>query len=154
MADIMENAMPVETKSSAGQRTFSRSVGARNPTTESASDPNEASGLEIRLFGPLEVRVNGAPLPHLRSRKGLWLLALLALRGERVVDRDWLAGMLWPDCDEAHGRRSLRQSLFDLRQALGPEAWRLKSDPRAGVKIRPKSEASTKTKEDDENGND
>ena len=35
--------------------------------------------LEIRLFGPIDVRVCGQPL-RLRSRKGLWLLALLALR--------------------------------------------------------------------------
>src|SRR5437660_10031797 len=85
----------------------------------------EASGLEIRLFGPMEVRIGPRPLPRLRSRKGLWLLALLALRGGQDVDRGWLSATLWPDCDEAHGRRSLRQSLHDLRLALGPEAARL-----------------------------
>ena|SRR5579871_5284307 len=40
--------------------------------------------LEIRLFGPIDVRVCGQPLPRLRSRKGLWLLALLALRNGRA----------------------------------------------------------------------
>jgi predicted ATPase/DNA-binding SARP family transcriptional activator len=73
----------------------------------------------------MEVRVGGSPLPRLRSRKGLWLLALLALRAGKSVDREWLAAVLWPDCDEAHGRRSLRQSLHDLRLALGAEAQRL-----------------------------
>src|SRR5438874_11468123 len=88
--------------------------------------PGEAaSGLEIRLFGPMEVRIGPDLLPHLRTRKGLWLLALLALRAGRPVERGWLAGTLWPDCDEAHALRSLRQSLHDLRLALGPEAWRL-----------------------------
>src|SRR5439155_24747053 len=78
--------------------------------------------------GPMEVRVGSLPLPHLRSRKGLWLLALLALRRGRDVDREWIAGTLWPDCDEPHGRHSLRMTLCDLRNALGPEAWRLTSD--------------------------
>src|SRR5712691_2958049 len=36
--------------------------------------------LEVLMFGPFEVRLHGAPLPRLRSRKGHWLLALLALR--------------------------------------------------------------------------
>ena len=94
-------------------------------------DPREAldsAGFEIRLFGPMEVRVGGSPLPRLRSRKGMWLLALLALRAGRDVDRTWLAGTLWPDCEEEDARRSLRQSLHDLRAALGPEAWRLQSN--------------------------
>jgi predicted ATPase/DNA-binding SARP family transcriptional activator len=94
-----------------------------------AFPPGEAApGLEIHLFGPLEVRLGPSPLPRLRSRKGVWLLALLALRAGRHVERGWLAGTLWPECDEAHGRLSLRQSLYDLRLALGPEAWRLKGE--------------------------
>jgi hypothetical protein len=31
--------------------------------------------LELKLFGPFGVQVNGQPLPRLRSRKGQWLLA-------------------------------------------------------------------------------
>src|SRR5688500_1421769 len=77
-----------------------------------------ASGLQMRLFGALDVRVGGRPMPRLRSRKGHWLLALLALRAGRDVDRTWLAGTLWPEDAEADGRRSLRQSLHDLRLAL------------------------------------
>src|SRR5207248_6513460 len=98
------------------------SASQRNP------GPDALSGLELRLFGPIEVRVGSYPLPHLRSRKGPWLLALLALRGGRDVDRDWIAGTLWPDCEESHGRHSLRQTLCDLRNALGAEARRLTSD--------------------------
>jgi predicted ATPase/DNA-binding SARP family transcriptional activator len=82
----------------------------------------------LRLFGPMEVRIGDLPLPRLRSRKGSWLLAILALRGGRPVDRDWLAGTLWPDSDEVHARRSLRQTLHDLRNALGNESERLASD--------------------------
>ena len=88
--------------------------------------PGEAEpSLEIRLFGSMEVRIGPRPLPRLRSRKGLWLLALLALREGRSVERSWLAGTLWPDCSEARALRSLRQSLHDSRLVLGPEAGRL-----------------------------
>src|SRR5262245_61895327 len=97
--------------------------------TAAAPLPGEAeAGLEIRLFGRLEVRVASQPLPRLRSRKGLWLLALLALRGGQDLDRDWVAASLWPDDDAPHGRHSLRQSLYDLRRARGPEAARLVSE--------------------------
>lgn len=60
--------------------------------------------LEVRLFGPMRVSICGAPMPRLRSRKGLWLLALLALRDGRDVDRGWIAGTLWPESDEARSR--------------------------------------------------
>lgn len=101
-----------------------------SPSTSGAkvSVPGTAVGLEIRLFGSMEVRVGGHPMPRLRSRKGLWLLALLALRAGRDVDREWLAGTLWSDCRDDAARRSLRQSLHDLRCALGPEAGRLSCD--------------------------
>ncbi|MBC7806561.1 MAG: tetratricopeptide repeat protein [Akkermansiaceae bacterium] len=81
--------------------------------------------LRMQLFGTMEVRVGGEPMPRLRSRKGLWLLALLTLRAGRDVERDWLAGVLWPEHRDDAARRSLRQSLHDLRSALGPEATRL-----------------------------
>ncbi len=83
--------------------------------------------LEIHLFGPFEVRRNGSPLPRLRSRKGPCLLALLALRHGGAVERGWVAGTLWPDSPELPARANLRNSLTDLRQALGPEADRLRS---------------------------
>src|SRR5438045_511765 len=75
--------------------------------------------LTIHLFGPFEARVNGVHLPRLRTRKGQWVLALLALRHGRDVERSWLAGTLWPDSDELRAHQSLRMALSDLRRALG-----------------------------------
>jgi DNA-binding SARP family transcriptional activator len=92
-----------------------------------ADGPVILSPLSICLFGPFETRVNGALLPRLRSRKGQWLLALLALRAGREVQRTWLVGMLWPESSEAAALASLRSSLKDLRRALGAEAARLHS---------------------------
>src|SRR5262249_20232786 len=66
-------------------------------------------------------------LPRLRSRKGYRLLALLVLRGDRPVERAWLAGVLWPDHSELRAFANLRESLKDLRRALGSAAARLRS---------------------------
>lgn len=71
------------------------------------------------MFGPMAVTVDGSPLPPLRSRKGLHLLALLALRANREVSRDWIAGTLWPENDESQALAYLRQNLSELRRALG-----------------------------------
>jgi len=107
----------------------------RVPETGRQDSIEATEGLVIRLLGPMEVRVGGDAIPQLRTRKGLWLLALLALRANRDVDRAWLAGMIWPDYEEADARRSLRQSLHDLRTALGSESWRLRSASRRVVRL-------------------
>lgn len=94
------------------------------------------TGFSLRLFGPLDVRLSGEPLPRLRSRKGQWLLALLALRHNAEVSRSWLAGLLWPESAEPQALASLRNSLMDLRRAMGPEAHRLQSPSPATLRLR------------------
>src|SRR5438105_2688632 len=86
-----------------------------------------ASGLSIRLFGPFDPRVDGQPLPRLRSRKVAWLLTLLTLRQGQQVHRDWLMDTLWPDSLEIQASSNLRQCLVNLRRVLGNEAGRLKT---------------------------
>lgn len=83
--------------------------------------------LVIRLFGAMEVKRQGRPLPPLRARAGRWLLALLALQHDRDVERDALAALLWPDSSEEQAAYNLRRNLTDLRRALGPDAARLRS---------------------------
>jgi DNA-binding SARP family transcriptional activator len=78
--------------------------------------------LGVRLFGPLQVSVGGQPLLPLRSRRGRELLALLALRAGREVERAWLADMLWPESAPSQAFYNLRRCLSDLRHALGPHA--------------------------------
>jgi len=62
-----------------------------------AGSERVASRLTIRLLGPLDMWVGERPLAPLHSRKESWALALLILRHPRPVERDWLAGTLWPD---------------------------------------------------------
>jgi DNA-binding SARP family transcriptional activator len=85
------------------------------------------SPLAIRLFGPFHVSVRGRPLPDLHSRYGHALLALLTLHHGAEVDRRWLAGQLWPQSLEPRALANLRNTLANLRGALGPEAARLRS---------------------------
>ncbi|HLV78990.1 MAG TPA: BTAD domain-containing putative transcriptional regulator, partial [Chthonomonadaceae bacterium] len=94
-----------------------------------------ATPLNIILFGPFHVRLDGRPLPPLRSRTEQWLLALLALRANRPVERDWLAGTLWPESDESQAANNLRRSLWNLRQALGTQAARLRAPGRHTVQL-------------------
>jgi predicted ATPase/DNA-binding SARP family transcriptional activator len=92
--------------------------------------PDPAGPLTLCLFGSFEVRRGSTPLPPPRSRKGQWLLALLALRHGHDVERDWLVETLWPGTAPAQGRHSLSMSLTDLRRVLGPDARRLRSRTR------------------------
>ena len=87
----------------------------------------DGESLTIQMFGGLVVDVGGKPLPALRSRKSGWLLALLALSAGREVRRDALANALWPESLPSDALTGLRQSLADLRKALGPEACRLRA---------------------------
>ncbi|HEY3111938.1 MAG TPA: AAA family ATPase, partial [Chloroflexota bacterium] len=73
--------------------------------------------LSMALLGQPEVRRRGQPLA-LPTRKTQALLVYLAVEGG-LHSRDKLTALLWPESDQAHGRRSLRSALVFLRRALG-----------------------------------
>jgi predicted ATPase/DNA-binding SARP family transcriptional activator len=79
----------------------------------------ESTLLELRVFGPVEARVEGANITQLLSRKALWLLAILALREGKPIERQRLAGMVWPDSSDAGALHNLRQTLATLRRVMG-----------------------------------
>lgn len=83
------------------------------------------SSLRIDLFGPIRVLVDGDPMPRVRSRKALWLLALLTLREGQPAAREWVADALWPDAESGQGLANLRPLISELRSALGSQSWRL-----------------------------
>jgi DNA-binding SARP family transcriptional activator len=102
--------------------------------TRSPNDPRDLTAkagaspcFSLHLFGPLEARLHGTPLPRLRTRKDLWLLALLALHAGRELDRTWVAGRMWPESSESGALANLRNSLKEFRRVLGPDADRLGS---------------------------
>jgi DNA-binding SARP family transcriptional activator len=83
----------------------------------------DSTPLEIRLFGELELRVGGTPLPRLESARAESLLAYLLLHREAAQPRQRLAFLLWPDSTEAQARTNLRHVLHNLRRRL-PDADR------------------------------
>ena len=77
--------------------------------------------VRIRAFGPLQVQVDGAPLPSSRkeSRRLLELLRLLAAHSHAPVMQDRIADALWPDANGDAARNALDNLLHRLRKALG-----------------------------------
>ncbi|MCD6077656.1 MAG: transcriptional regulator [Ramlibacter sp.] len=73
------------------------------------------TGLALRLLGPLQVRVDGAPVDLPPSRKVRALLAYLALAG-RPVTRSHLCELLWDLPSDPRGE--LRWALSKLRNLL------------------------------------
>jgi DNA-binding SARP family transcriptional activator len=74
----------------------------------------------FQLFGsPHFATSMGGSIP-IRSRKGVGLLACLALAEGKPVGRDQLCALLWGDRQTAQARASLRQLLVDLRHDFGP----------------------------------
>src|SRR5687768_7509365 len=83
----------------------------------------------------MDARVQGQPLGPLESRRGWWVLALLALRAGRPVEREWLAGTVWPESPPAQALYNLRSNLSRLRAALGGEAERLSTPSRRTISL-------------------
>lgn len=73
--------------------------------------------LRIQLLGTPQVFVDGEVTAPER-RKSLAILAYLAVTG-RVLGRDSLAALFWPDSDQTRARMSLRRALSSLNQAIG-----------------------------------
>jgi DNA-binding SARP family transcriptional activator/tetratricopeptide (TPR) repeat protein len=76
--------------------------------------------LDIRVLGPLEVTVDGAPL-RVDTRKAQAIVALLAVE-RRPYAREELAAMFWPESDDESARGALRRTLSVLRAGLG-DRW-------------------------------
>jgi DNA-binding SARP family transcriptional activator/pimeloyl-ACP methyl ester carboxylesterase len=76
--------------------------------------------LEVRLFGKFEIRLDNQPI-EIPSRSAQSLLAYLMLHPDRLYRREKLAGLLWPDSDEANARNNLRQTLWRLRKVIGED---------------------------------
>jgi serine/threonine-protein kinase len=92
---------------------------------------------ELRTLGPADLRdAAGRPIAEvLRQPKRLALLAYLALAGpHRLLRRDTILGLFWPDLDQQRGRAALRKTLHVLREALGADAIASRGDEEIGVR--------------------
>jgi DNA-binding SARP family transcriptional activator len=90
----------------------------------SIADLGERSrgALSVRLLGPLDVSVDGAPVALTPGRLRT-LLAVLALSAGRTVSIESLAAVLWAHDDPPRNvRRSVQTYIARLRCALGEDA--------------------------------
>lgn len=67
----------------------------------------------VGLFGGFAIVRNGAVLPM--PAESQRLVAFLSLH-DVPLERSYVAGRLWPDCDEDRARANLRSSLWRLRR--------------------------------------
>jgi DNA-binding SARP family transcriptional activator len=87
------------------------------------------AGLQLRLLGPFEVRLDGGeavPLGGLRQRA---VLAILTLRANTVVSTDRLVDELWGEQPPATAVHTVQVFVSRLRNALGPAGERLVTRP-------------------------
>lgn len=78
--------------------------------------------IRLRLLGSLALaREDGSSVRSVLAQpKRFAVLAYLAASSASERPRDTLLGLFWPDMDEEHARKALRQSLYRLRRSLGP----------------------------------
>jgi DNA-binding SARP family transcriptional activator len=70
------------------------------------------------LLGVFEARYNGAVLGRWPSRKARLLFAYLALETGRMVAKDLLIELLWPEVSPARGANNLSIAVHQVRSAL------------------------------------
>ncbi len=95
-----------------------------------------AEPLQLRLFGGLCAQIRGEPVGRLNSRKSLWLLAMLVLKSGEPISRGHAAGSLWPDSPDSTALHNLRQSLAELRRALGEHGSAIATEGNRLISIR------------------
>lgn len=84
--------------------------------TEDCAEP----AVSIHLLGALQVFANGIDVTgQIKYRKGLALLAMLAVECDVVHSRDRLADFFWPSLPLTAARSNLRQVLSNLSRVLG-----------------------------------
>jgi len=83
--------------------------------------------LRLYTFGELRIELDGQLL-QLPTQKARDLLTYLILHHDRLLSRDLLVGVFWPDRPDSRARRALSQTLWQVRSALGPAADRLAAE--------------------------
>ena len=95
------------------------------PTGQPLGPPAEAP-LRLQTLGTaaltLRAGPGAGPEPILGPGKPFALITYLALSPGRLATREHLTDLLWADLEPERARHSLRQTIWQLRQALGEEA--------------------------------
>ena len=109
---------------------LARSTAVDDPAYERLFAP--AQDLQIRVIGPPAVLLDGERLEFL-TRHAELATYFLAIAGPDGVAADELAASLWPGVDPRRTGPRLRTLLWQVRNALGREAWRVQRRGRVVV---------------------
>jgi len=101
--------------------------------------------LQIRLFGPGQLRTASGELVQVRARKELAALAYLLLEGEQPQSRDTLQALFWADFAPESARNNLRVALAHLQALVNPsqaagapeQAAKLLQTNRSAIQLNP-----------------
>ncbi|HET6182572.1 MAG TPA: BTAD domain-containing putative transcriptional regulator [Acetobacteraceae bacterium] len=111
----------------------------QSPLTEADAPAPTPWLLDLKLFGALDARNRGGRPIALKARKTRALLGILALRAPRAVLRSELTSLLWSRRELQQARGSLRQALYELQVALGPDAPGVLEISRTHLGLRPQA---------------
>ncbi len=87
--------------------------------------------LEVRILGPIEVKLGGRPVPSGRPQQQL-IVGILALEVNRLVSVDRLVDLLWDSEAPARARPVIRSRISEFRAAL----WRVGGDDARAALVR------------------
>jgi TolB-like protein len=90
----------------------------------------------LGLMGPFRLVNPGGERIDIPSKKGIALIAMLAMAEEGERTRSWLQDKLWGTRRRAEGLGSLRRELSNLRKLLNPQSGQLLVFERDRVRIR------------------
>jgi DNA-binding SARP family transcriptional activator/TolB-like protein len=91
--------------------------------------------IKLRILGPIDLRASdGSEIRTVIAQpKRLAILAYLSSRAGIFHRRDTLLALFWPELDQQRGRAALRQAIYHLRRALGPEVVVARGDDELGI---------------------
>ncbi len=75
--------------------------------------------LTLNFLGSFQVALDEEPVTTFKSNKVRALLAYLAVEADRPHQREYLAGLLWPDQPPRTALSNLRYTLSNLRRVIG-----------------------------------
>ena len=75
--------------------------------------------LQLKLLGSFEAQLSSETISHWPSRKARLLLAFIALERGRMVPKDVLIDLFWPDVPLERGSNNLSIAVHQIRSTLG-----------------------------------
>src|SRR5262245_17987300 len=76
--------------------------------------------IRLETLGQLRGFLNGQEVSGMPNRRRRFAL-LVYMAVERMATRQSLCRVFWTDSDESRAKGALKQTIFELRQALGAE---------------------------------